>query len=244
MNHAARLAFAALIALAIPSSAFASQEEEWKDIAPAGWKVISAAEDRQTADGSGNAVLVIEKDDPANRIKNDGLGGPELNTNPRHLLFVTRTRNVGWVTGRIENFLPPEGDFESPCLADPLEDGGVSLAKGVVTVSLHYWLSCGSYGVTHKEYKFRKEGARYRLIGLDVNSYSRSTGMGDESSINYLTGRKSVTSGVVVMEPEDGTKPGPPKISWSRIGKQRFYLDSMDRKACDDYESSPSWCGE
>ncbi|MFZ1738940.1 hypothetical protein, partial [Sphingorhabdus sp.] len=133
MKHAARFALVALIALSASTSSFASQQEEWNDMAPAGWKVISAAEGRQTADGSGNAVLVIEKDDPANRIKNDGLGGPELNTNPRHLLFVTRTRNVGRVTARIENFLPPEGDTDSPCLVDPLEDGGVSLAKGVLT---------------------------------------------------------------------------------------------------------------
>lgn len=213
-------------------------------MAPAGWKVVSAAEDVQSADGSGNAVLIIQKDDPSNMINNEGLGHPELNTNPRHLLFVTRTRNVGRVTARIENFLPPEGDTDSPCLVDPLEEGGVSLAKGVLTVTFHYWLSCGSYGVSNKSYKFRKEGARYRLIGLDANSYSRASGLGDESSINYLTGRKKLTSGIVVIEPEDGSKAAPPTVSWSRIGKERFYLDSMDRKSCDDYGTSPSWCRE
>ena len=139
-------------------------------MAPAGWEVISAAEDRQTADGSGNAVLVIEKDDPANRIKNDGFGGRR--TQHQSAPLAIRYPHAQCRTGpaRIENFLAPEGDIESPCLADPLEDGGVSLAKGVVTVSLHYWLSCGSYGVTHKAYKFRKEGVRYRLIGLTLTA--------------------------------------------------------------------------
>ena len=102
MKFACRLAFTVLPAL-VAYPAAASQSEEWKDIAPAGWKVIGAAEDKQTADGGGDAVLVIEKDDPALRITNEGLGSPELNTNPRHLLFVTRTKNVGRVTARAEN---------------------------------------------------------------------------------------------------------------------------------------------
>ena len=53
------ITFAALAlsaAFLASTSTHASQEEEWKDMAPAGWKVITAAEDVQTADGSGNAV--------------------------------------------------------------------------------------------------------------------------------------------------------------------------------------------
>ena len=126
---------------------------------------------------------------------------------------------------------------------DPLEDGGVSLARGVLLVSLHYWVSCGSYGVTNRAYKFRKEGTRYRLIGLDISSYSRSTGLGDDTSINFLTGRRKQLSGVAMIEREDGEKPAPPKTVWSKIGLHTFYLNHMDIKACDDYDRSPLWCG-
>jgi hypothetical protein len=237
------IAFAALAlsaALVVSTSGYASQEEEWKDMAPAGWKVIAAAEDRQTAEGSGNAVLVIEKNDPANRIQNEGLGSPELNTNPRHLLFVTRTKNVGRVTARAENFLPPQGDVNSPCLADPLEDGGVSMAKGVVTVSLQYWMSCGSYGVTKKTYKFRLQGGRYRLIGYDNFAHSRATLEAEESSINYLTGKRKRVTGIQ-MDEERGASSE--KTIWSKVPREKFYLDAMDQAACDDYEKSPSWCG-
>jgi hypothetical protein len=240
MKIIALSAFALFATLFAPSYSHASQEEEWKDMAPAGWKVITAAEDVQTADGSGNAVLVIEKIDPANRIQNEGLGAPELNTNPRHLLFVTRTKNVGRVTARAENFLPPEGSTDSPCLADPLTEGGVSMAKGIVTVSLQYWMSCGSYGVTNKTYKFRLQGGRYRLIGYDNFSHSRSTMEAEETSINYLTGRRKRVTGMRMDE-----KPGAAseKTIWSKIPREKFYLDAMNQAVCDDYENAPSWCG-
>lgn len=240
MKITAFAAFALSAILVAASPSHASQEEEWKDMAPAGWKVITAAEDLQTQDGSGNAVLVIEKTDPANRIQNQGLGAPELNTNPRHLLFVTRTKNVGRVTARAENFLPPQGSIDSPCLADPLEEGGVSMAKGVVTVSLHYWMSCGSYGVTNKTYKFRLQGGRYRLIGYDNFSYSRSTLEAEETSINYLTGRRKRVTGIRMDE-----EPGAPaeKTIWSKVPRELFFLDAMNQAACDDYENGPSWCG-
>lgn len=240
MKITAFAAFALSAILGAASPSHASQEEEWKDMAPAGWKVITAAEDLQTQDGSGNAVLVIEKTDAANRIQNEGLGAPELNTNPRHLLFVTRTQNVGRVTARAENFLPPQGDSNSPCLADPLEEGGVSFVKGVITVSLHYWMSCGSYGVTNKTYKFRLQGGRYRLIGYDNFSYSRSTMEAEETSINYLTGRRKRVTGIRMDE-----EPGAPaeKTIWSKVPRELFYLDAMNQAACDDYENGPSWCG-
>lgn len=240
MKIIALSAFALFATLFAPSSSHASQEEEWKDMAPAGWKVITAAEDVQTADGSGNAVLVIEKNDPANRIQNEGLGAPELNTNPRHLLFVTRTKNVGRVTARAENFLPPEGSTDSPCLADPLAEGGVSMAKGIVTVSLQYWMSCGSYGVTNKTYKFRLQGGRYRLIGYDNFSHSRSTMEAEETSINYLTGRRKRVTGMR-MDEEPGA--ASEKTIWSKIPREKFYLDAMNQAVCDDYENAPSWCG-
>jgi hypothetical protein len=223
----------------VPS--YASQQDEWQDMAPIGWKVISAAEDRQTPDGSGNAVLIIEKNDAANRLKNDGLGSPELNTNPRHLLFVTRTRNVGRVTARIENFLPPEGDVNSPCLADPLEEGGIALAKGIVTVSLRYWMSCGSYGVTNKSYKFRAQRGRYRLIGYDNFSYSRASMEAEQVSINYLIGRRKTITGIRMDEDAGGPSE---KTTWTKVPREVFYLDAMNMNACDDYEASPSWCRE
>lgn len=231
MKNLFRVAALSLLFVQAPS-AFAA---DWTLHIPAGWKLLDAVTDAKAA------VLIIEQDDPANRVKNERLGMPELNTNPRQMVFLTKSASGFQKVGSAESFLPPEGDVESSCLVDPLEEGGVTLSKGVLTVDLHYWLSCGSYGVTKKAYKFRMQGGRYRLIGYDNFSYSRSTMEAEQSSRNYLTGKRKRVIGIR-MDDEAG---GPPeKTVWQKVPREAFYLDAMDRKACDDYENAPSWCGE
>lgn len=208
---------------------------DWTDQVPAGWKLLKAVTDTHAA------VLVIEQDDPANRAKNDGLGMPELNTNPRRILFLSHTIAGFKTIGSADTFLPPESDAETACLADPLEDGGIDLKKGILTIDLHYWLSCGSYDVTHKSYKFRMQGGRYRLIGYDNFSYSRSTMEAEQSSRNYLTGKRKIVTG---MRMDEDAGRSTEKTVWKKVRRETFFLDAMDRKACDDYENGPSWCGE
>ena len=186
---------------------------------------------------------MIEQDDPAKRIKNAGLGPDELNTNPRRLVFLSRTFAGYKRVGSSDNFLPPEGDSDTPCLADPLEEGGMDLRRGVLSINLNYWLSCGSWSTSKVTFKFRLEKGRYRLIGFDRSSFARNGGTGEEISINYLTNRKKVTTGVQIFEPEADTPVTKPKVVWTRIGLQKYYLDGMDRKQCDGDEQAPSWCG-
>lgn len=230
MKTALRFVLPFILALsAVPTLA-----ADWTDQIPAGWKLLNAATE------SNIAVLVIEQDDPANRVKNEGLGMPELNTNPRRLLFLERSAAGYRKIGSADAFLPPEGDSESPCLADPLEEGGMALKNGILTVDLHYWLSCGSYGVSRKSYKFRLQNGRYRLIGYDNFSYSRSTMEAEKSSLNYLTGKRKRVTGLRMDEEPGGRSE---KTVWQKVPRETFYLDAMDRKACDDFENGPSWCG-
>lgn len=230
MKTALRFALPLILAL----SAAPTLAADWTDQIPAGWKLIKASTD------SKSAVLIIEQDDPANRVKNEGLGMPELNTNPRRLLFLERSAAGYRTIGSADAFLPPEGDSESPCLADPLEEGGLALKNGILTIDLHYWLSCGSYGVSRKSYKFRMHNGRYRLIGYDNLSFSRSTMEAEKSSLNYLTGKRKSVTGLRMDEEPDGKSE---KTVWLKVPREIFYLDAMDRKACDDFENGPSWCG-
>jgi hypothetical protein len=231
MKNLFRVAALSLLFVQTPS-AFAAN---WASHIPQGWKLLDAVADAKAA------VLIIEQDDPANRVKNEQLGMPELNTNPRQMVFLTKSASGFQKVGSADAFLPPAGDVESTCLADPLEEGGIALKNGVLTIDLNYWLSCGSYGVTKKTYKFRFQGGRYRLIGYDNFSYSRSKLEAEQSSRNYLTGKRKRVTGIR-MDDEAGAPPE--KTVWQKVPREAFYLDAMDRKACDDYENGPSWCGE
>jgi hypothetical protein len=227
-----RICFALVLSVALASGVTAA---DWNAHIPKGWKVI-----RDVAEGDA-AVLVIEQDDPAKRIANDGLGNHILNTNPRRLLFLSRRAGIYHLTGSADSFLPSEGDPESACLADPLEEGGVGLHNGVLSIDLHYWLSCGSYGVSHKSYRFRKEAAGLRLIGLDISEMSRSGGTGTEISVNYLTGRKKTTTGIAIFAEDDQADAPKPKVKWSRVAKQSHYLENMDQQDC-WLDDRPGWC--
>lgn len=224
-----------LLFVLLPISAASAKPTNWTSYVPPGWNLIG-----ETAEGK-SVVLMIEQNDSANRIKHDGLGTDELNTNPRQLIFLSRDGVQYRKTGIAENFLPPEHSAVTPCLMDPLEDRDLTLKNGVLIIRMHYWLSCGSYEVTNKSYKFRTEQGRYRLIGYDSSSFSRASLEGQSSSINYLTNRRKRISGEQMDQ-----DPGSPseRTVWTKIPREVFYLDAMNQTACDDYESAPSWCRE
>lgn len=167
----------------------------------AGWKLLSSVTGDLDRDGKADAVLVLEQADPANRRKSDGLGAPELNLNPRKLVVQLQTASGLRKVADADQFLPSENDDGSPCLADPLDEGGVDIARGLLRIELHYWMSCGSYGVTHRTFSFRYDGGRFRLIGAVVREFMRNTGARSETSITYLRGREKVTAGLNEFEP-------------------------------------------
>jgi hypothetical protein len=223
-------------------------QQKWQAYAPGGWYVLSASTGALFGPRSDDVALVIEEDDPAKRIANEGMGEPVLNTNPRALLILSRQGSGYRQLNRIDGFLPSAGDEDSPCLADPLTEGpGVAIGKGVLTIGLNYWYSCGTWYVTQHVYKFRPEKARLRLTGIESFSMHRAGGPGSRTSVNFLTGRKKHIENAadVGPEPEEGEVidlPAPVN-KWSRIKRGPFYLDAMKREACAEYEGAPSWCG-
>jgi hypothetical protein len=211
---------------------------------PTGAKMILIEKGDLLGDATPEYAVVIEKNDPALRVKNDRLGMPILNTNPRVLILLTRKGKAYQPVATFPDFLPAEGDAENSCLADPLlSEGGIEIARKHLKISLGYWLSCGSYGVTRHTYVFRAAKERMQLIGFDRLSFSRASGLGDETSINFLTGKRKTTTNVTVIGPDDGETPEKPKVKWSKIGVKPLYLDMMDKAVCADYETAPIWCG-
>lgn len=226
-----------LFALSAAASCEAENPDPYAPWVAAGWKLLRSVTGDLDRDGRADAVLVLEQADPANRRKNDGLGAPELNLNPRKLVVLLQTASGLRKVADADQLLPSEHDDGSPCLGDPLYEGGVRIAHGLLRIDLHYWMSCGSYGVTHRTFSFRYGGGRFRLIGADAWEFMRNSGARSEISINYLSGRKKVTTGLNEFEPSE------PKISWHNIRTQKaWYLDEMP-PSCDAEDALGEWCG-
>lgn len=211
---------------------------EFSDWVPAGWKLIQTATGDLNKDNQPDAVIVIQQDNPANIKKNDGLGEPELDLNPRRLIVLLNIDAGYRQVLTTERFLPKQNSEHSPCLTDPVsEGGGVGINRGLLAVNLTYWLSCGSYSVSNYQFKFRYDNERFRLIGLDISSFSRSSGEQYETSVNYLTGKRKLTRGLNMFEESK------PEITWQTLNPEQrhFYLDDMI-SSCYDDNGPQQWC--
>lgn len=235
MRNGMRLALVALVAGLAGAVPVSAKRAAGPPI-PAGWTIDSSAQGDLTSDGLADTALVIRQMNPAKVIKNEGLGAPELDTNPRRLLVFQRLPNGSFVQiGSSDRLIPSAGSTESPCLADPLEEGGVAIAGQVLSVGLHNWLSCGGWGASNSTYKFRREGKRFRLIGFDHIEFMRNSGAGTQVSVNFMTSRKATSPWSI----EDSQ---PPRWRWTRIRPQRHYLDTINPDACTAIDAKTSLC--
>jgi hypothetical protein len=219
-----------------------SQYTQW---VPKHWKLIKAITGDLNNDKLADTVLVIEEQNQANIKINDGMGSPELNTNPRKLMVLFKTTKTQVKVLETANFIPSQDDAESTCLTDPFEAENIQVKKGTLKINLNYWLSCGSWGVNNHTFTFKYNAKikRFELIGFDSSSFMRNSGELSESSKNFLTGKLKTTTGLSMFEDEDGVEPlPPPKTTWSTFNnKEKFYLDTM-KSDCYKEEKTPSWC--
>ncbi len=236
----ARSSVWAALALAGASPAVAdSTDADIARFVPAQWKSVHIQRGDLTGDNIPDVVLLVQGTDPAKRIHNDGLGEALLDTNPRRVIVLQGLANGFRQIAASERLVPAEGNAESRCLADPLEDGGITIRNRLLKVDLNYWLSCGGYGVTQRFYTFRAERGRMRLIGFDRLNYSRASGIGDAISIDFLRGRIKRSSDMVVIGEDNGKRT---KVRWSRTRPQLFWLEDVAVTTCDDPDPLPTWC--
>lgn len=205
-----------------------------KSFIPKGWKMILETTGDLNKDGLADKVMFIENTDPKNVIANEGLGMKSLNINPRMLLVLFKTNNNSYRLGvKNSGFIPSENDAESTCLADPLmQEGGVSIEKGLLKISYQYWLSCGSWYVTNKDYTFRFQNNKFEWIGYDENSFHRSSGEMASTSINFSIHKMSETDGGNEFEEENNK----PKTRWTKIkSKDLLSFDNLTNDRVDHY---------
>jgi hypothetical protein len=202
---------------------------------PAGWKLDKVATGDLTGDGVSDTAVVIRQTDPKLIVKNEGLGEAELDTNPRRLLVFEKTAKGYVQIGAATKLIPPAGSDANPCLTDPLDEGGISIARQVLSVKLHYWQSCGSWSVTSNTYGFKRQAGRFRLIGYDRMEFMRNSGEGQEISVNFLTGRKST-------KPFSNEETRPKPARWSKIKPQQFFLDTLELGVCPKIDSQTYIC--
>lgn len=162
---------------------------------PAGWRIESRLDGRVDDDTHADVVLLLRADDARDVIGNEGLGIARLDTNPRMLVVLRAYPPSGYRLLAQDGRLIPRN--ENPVMSDPLEDGGLSLAKRVLKVTLASFASAGSWSMGTTAFAFRHQDGCMRLIGYDARSVHRGSGAVEETSVNLLTGRAILREGSV-----------------------------------------------
>ena len=169
---------------------------------PPGWAATYYASGDLNGDQRADAALIIQQQNPALRLKNEGLGADVLDTNPRRLLVLVR-ENKGYrlLAQSPDSLLPPQASLEAPCLQDPLDEKAqdeavIGIKRGRLWLNVSYWLSCGSYETQINRYQFRYQNGVMRLIGADGLSFSRASHDESYYSANFLNGKVKMVTGV------------------------------------------------
>jgi hypothetical protein len=182
---------------------------------PAGWKLEVRQDGDLNGDGVPDLLLVLQQDDPAKILQTPAgqMGADSVNANPRILAvaFADARPAKGYTLALQDHSLIPIHD--NPVLEDPLDDtGGIAIKKGTFQLSLHYFASAGSWEMSNTTYTFRYQDGAFKLIGYDENEVNRGSGKLDETSINFLTGKKKLSSGTIENDKMD--------VTWKNLGKR------------------------
>ena len=197
---------------------------------PDNWIVHTKVWGDLNKDGVKDVALILQNTDKANFILNKGFGSDTLDCNPRKLIVLFNEKGDFQKVAENNTFVPPTHDSISPCLADPLENLGLSIDNGKLNLNTYYWLSCGSYGVTSYDYMFRFQNNGFELIGLDVTSMSRLTLESETHSVNFMTKKMQIYK-------EQLSEDDPPfEEKWSKFKlSKRFKLEEMTRDTAYDF---------
>ena len=191
--------------------AIPAQAQTPAGLVPSGWTVEKESRGDLNRDGAPDLMLVLHMTNPKNVITNDGFGISELDTNPRMLVvafFDKATKKYSLALA--DHTLIPR--HTNPVMDDPLADAAI--VKETVQVSLHVWMSAGSWYTSEIKLTFRHQDGCFKLIGYDSTETKRNTGETSEVSVNYLTKKVKTAKGNIQDDRRD--------VSWKTLRASRL----------------------
>ena len=72
---------------------------------------------------------------------------------------------------------------------------GIKIENGLLKLKMHLFFDAGGYRVGRWGFAFRWQGNGFKLVNFDRDSVIKKTGDTEVISIDYLAGRKEVTTG-------------------------------------------------
>ena len=207
---------------------FPEQGNKMEDFVPKHWSAIMKVDGDLNKDGLADTALIVEQENPNNISITEY--NDTLNTNPRVLLVLFKQENGTYkLAAKIDRgFIEPSKTEEDPSLLDPLGEGDINIKNNTLRLKFQYFYSAGSWSITNVEYVFRFQNSHFELIGVETNSFDRSTGEETIESFNLSTNKLEITTGGNMFgENEDNPK----KITKTFMYNPKPILDNMEATA-------------
>ena len=180
-----------LLAQKSKKPALAEEGRNLEELLPKGWEAQHGTGDLNK-DGIEDIILIAHPNFPENKKKRDD--GYEYDFNPAILAVY-----FGSPTGVYQRF--KVWSKAVPHREDEYTEIGVELSvtpKGAVDFNVSSWSSMGTADTGSTTYRYRYQSGDFYLIGEETSWHNRMTGEGEKTSINYITGKKSITSGNMI----------------------------------------------
>lgn len=187
---------ASMVAPGIP--ALPEQGASAAAFVPTGWRLEQSVQGDISRDGVADLAFVMRGTDPEKIIQRDGL--PAADINPR-VLGVALGQAGGFRLVAQNRTIFPERDADMLNMDDPF-DQGLSLNNGVLTLEFNLFMSMGGGSTGPYQFHFRQQDGAVRLIGYDHTNVERMSGEMTAVSVNFLTGRRTDTTGRIDSEQE------------------------------------------
>jgi len=172
---------------------------------PEGWTIELQQAGDLNKDARDDMVLVLRMQDPANVVRNEGLGASEFDTNPRLLAVLFAEAAGGYRRVLQDHALIPRPD--NPVMDDYLDgDDAVLVRRGAFTVRLHSWASAGTWYTSSTTFTFRHQDGCFRLIGHDSSWMHRGSGETGSTSLDFAAGKGVFEEGTMESDVPTRTK--------------------------------------
>src|SRR5699024_12457755 len=133
---------------------------------------------------------VLHDGAPHNGVTQHGTSANPLSTHPRILVVLFKSPNRGFIRMTANHTLIPRR--EDPVMSDRINGGtggGLTIADGVLKVSLGWFPSAGGWEIGQRTFTFSWRNHYLVLIGFDSSTTNRRSGQITKESYNYLTRR-------------------------------------------------------
>jgi hypothetical protein len=196
-------AFKSLFAQGFTYPAIKQSGSSINDFIPKGWTILDSTSGDLNKDNLIDYALVLQHDDSVTIVKTEANEQDTMNTQPRMLLILFRnpSNNALSLVEQSNSFIL---NHDNPDMEDTYQS--IKIYKGILQIAFRLFYNMGSWYVNTATYKFRYQNNHFTLIGADNNSFHRASQDFEEYSYNFLTRKRSLTTGNV----EKGTK----KTEW------------------------------